>query len=576
MATTIYSFRPHESLSVIAKRYHTDIKTLTTLNSWLINPHTGKTEMFPGRIKYIYTQSSETAQTIVVEKSIKPNTIYIKAYPRADKSGRYTILRDDGKGHITVESSTTTLFNVNYTARTLDAVNLISLQSRYLALDIQYEADLAKDYLVVPLIGNGNTSIEDYWETVDKVTGISFGSLMENLAMDDKQLLDTATLYSQTDNTQLTTATLAMLNNNISDAVLNSDPSITDSAISENNYDGEILYDSKGNIITNSGNFSGLKSDNQGSTDFTTARIGGIVQTAINEGSKNMRDYFLYNIEHSNNGLYHMVPDPQSGGSTRQSYTYNKVKQVLDSATAGGYTAAIYGNHDKDLLTFHTYSNGLYGSLDNELDTNSIVSSQNGSWSREKRHLYTYKTIGTHRDNSILQAVEVTIGNTLIYMPCWPESVQDKGSAQYETPEVPGRSAPYVIYNKTDSRSISFTFKLHREMLDTSIAQLTEAIARNPDSVATRAGEIDQIVRILESAVYPNYDSTVAAVRTQVRIGNTLYISGVMTDIDTNWYGPIGSDLKYKQCDVTFTVLEVTNNPKSQSQIAKIGGWRTT
>ena len=112
-------------------------------------------------------------------------------------------------------------------------------------------------------------------------------------------------------------------------------------------------------------------------------------------------------------------------------------------------------------------------------------------------------------------------------------------------------------------------------MLDTSVAKLTEAIARNPDSVTTRAGEIDQIVRILESAVYPNYNSTVAAIRTQVRIGNTLYISGVMTEISTNWYGPIGSDLKYKQCDITFSVLEVTNMPKSQAEIAQMGGWRT-
>ena len=214
--------------------------------------------------------------------------------------------------------------------------------------------------------------------------------------------------------------------------------------------------------------------------------------------------------------------------------------------------------------------------MSTDVDANKAITAQNQRWSRDNLSLYKYDTIGIKRDNSILQAVEVIIGNTLIYMPCWPESVQDGAQAEYDQPPVLGRSSPYVIYTRTGERSIDFTFKLHREMLDSSVAVLTEDIIKNPDKVATRSNEIEQIIRLIESAVYPNYDGTVAAVRTQVKIGNTLYISGVMTSQSSNWYGPIGPDHKYNQCDISFTVLEVTDNPKSHNDIKQIGGWRTS
>lgn len=560
MATTIYRFKPHENLSVIAKRYHTDIKTLTTLNSWLVNPHTKKTEMFPAKIKYMYKQSSAAAQNIELQKPVKRGTLVIRAYETAVVGNKFSLWADDKLGHVKTTNGTgSTVYNINYDNRKLTAKDWLTLQINYKHLEIEYEADIAKDFLVVPLIGNGNTSIEDYWETVDKVTGISLNKLMTSLANDDKHLLDTSSIYSQTDTGSMTQSTLDMVGTALLDVDTNG-----------GDYSDE-LSDTNSNIALNGGNQAGMYGLTDWATDFTTARVGGIVQTAINEGSKNMRDYFLYNFDHINNGIYSGVHDPYSSDDTFG--TTGSIKQAIDGATAGGYTAALYGNKKTN---FYSYSNGLYGNLDSDLDVNKVITAQNQRWSRDKLALYKYQTIGTQRDNSILQAVEVIIGNTLIYMPCWPESVQDGASAEYDQPTVLGRSAPYVIYTRTGERSIDFTFKLHREMLDTPVAMLTEDIIKNPNSVASRANEIDTIVRLIESAVYPNYDGTVAAVRTQVKIGNTLYISGVMTSQSVNWYGPIGTDHKYKQCDINFSVLEVTDNPKSHEQIKQIGGWRTS
>lgn len=561
MATTIYRFKPHESLSLIAKRYHTDVKTLTTLNSWLINPHTKKTEMFPAKIKYVYKQTNSVTQNIALEMPAKKGSVKIYAYANTVPSGKCSIWADDKLGHIKTDNGAGNIvYNINYTNRKLTAINLLTLSINYKLLEIEYEADLAKDFLVVPLIGNGNTSIEDYWENVDKVTGISLNRLMTSLANDDKHLLDISSVYAQTDNGSITSATLEMVNNGLLDVDTNGGEYLD--STSENSNAG---------LITNAGNQAGLYENTDWVTDFTTARVGGIVQTVINEGSKNMRDYFLYNFDHSNNGPYGASSNPYTSDATFG--TTGSIKQAIDSATADGYTAALYGNKKTN---FYSYSNGLYGDLSTDVDANKAITAQNQRWSRDNLSLYKYDTIGIKRDNSILQAVEVIIGNTLIYMPCWPESVQDGAQAEYDQPPVLGRSSPYVIYTRTGERSIDFTFKLHREMLDSSVAVLTEDIIKNPDKVATRSNEIEQIIRLVESAVYPNYDGTVAAVRTQVKIGNTLYISGVMTSQSSNWYGPIGPDHKYNQCDISFTVLEVTDNPKSHNDIKQIGGWRTS
>lgn len=539
--------------------------------------------MFPAKIKYIYKQTNSVVQEILLEKPPKPGTIKIVAHQNPDGGGKSADWADDTLGAIkTLKGTGDEVYSVNYKTRKLDALNLLNFQSNWKLLDIEYEANLLKDYLVVPLIGNGNTSIEDYWENVDKVTGISLNRMMSNLAADDKQLLDIPAIYAQTDNGQITQATLDMIQANLADTRFNatldsqeiSSSSNSLTAGSDNASGGNSSIAGTSGYLSGSTMQSGVLYENNTTADFALARIGGIVQTAINEGSKNMRDYFLYDFTNMHTKPYGSLNDPYSSDTSFK--TTADVKRAVDHATAGGYTAALYGHKDKNALSFYSYSNGLYGDTGEGIDANKVISAQNARWSRDKLKLYDYQTIGTQRNNSILQSVEVIIGNTLIYMPCWPENVQDGAQAEYDTPSINGRSAPYVIYSRTGERSIDFVFKLHREMLDTPVAELTENIIKNPDSVATRAGEIDRIVRLIESAVYPNYDGSVAAVRTQVKIGKSVYISGVMTSQNTNWYGPIGSDFKYKQCDLSFTVMEVTDNPKSQANIAQMGGWRTS
>ena len=121
-----------------------------------------------------------------------------------------------------------------------------------------------------------------------------------------------------------------------------------------------------------------------------------------------------------------------------------------------------------------------------------------------------------------------------------------------------GRSEPFQVYHNSGPRSIDFSFRMHREM--------TNNIA-----------EIEEIVRYIESAVYPNYsasDNGVAAVKVSVRIGNVIYITGVMTSQSTTWDGPIGPDHKYNIVNVSFGITESTGNPKTSQTISQIGGFR--
>ena len=145
-----------------------------------------------------------------------------------------------------------------------------------------------------------------------------------------------------------------------------------------------------------------------------------------------------------------------------------------------------------------------------------------------------------------------------LYMPCYPEEVSDTTTVNYTSQNVLGRSEPYQAYNNSGPRTITFSFKMHREMTG-------------------NVAEIENIVRYVESAVYPNYNednSSVAAVNASVKIGNTIYIEGIMSNEVTNWSGPIGPDKKYNVVNISFTITEVTGNPKTSKYVSEKGGFR--
>ena len=176
---------------------------------------------------------------------------------------------------------------------------------------------------------------------------------------------------------------------------------------------------------------------------------------------------------------------------------------------------------------------------------------------------YATKTVNTVIGNPFYGKCIVKVGSTTLNMPCYPDSIEDGVNAEYSETNLLGRSEPFLIYNYTTGRKLSFTFNMHREMTESE-------------------DEIEKIVKVIESGVYPQYGSDIAPQKVDVKIGNQIYISGVMTNERTTWSGPIDKNTdkngnaydKYNLVSVNFTVVESTNNPKSASDIAKIGGYR--
>lgn len=155
----------------------------------------------------------------------------------------------------------------------------------------------------------------------------------------------------------------------------------------------------------------------------------------------------------------------------------------------------------------------------------------------------------------------ICVNGTTMMFPCYPESVSDSNSANYYAQSILGRSEPIQIYQNSGPRSVSVAFKMHNEMV------------HNDDSYIADYDYVPRLVRLIESACYPNYGSAVSAVRATLVVGKTIKISGIIQNVSTTWGGTI-IDNKYQVVDINFSVTECTGSPKSNGQIQSMGGYR--
>lgn len=186
-------------------------------------------------------------------------------------------------------------------------------------------------------------------------------------------------------------------------------------------------------------------------------------------------------------------------------------------------------------------------------NTNSVLTASKFTKNKFNSNIYG------HIGNAAYAKCIIILGKKTLYMPCFPEDFSEQLSANYNDNIPLGRSEPFLVYEYTDARSVSLTFKMHREMLGSDKASIEK---------------IENIVRVLESAVYPNYSGNVAPTPCTCTIGKSLYIHGVITQATAAWHGPIGPDDKYNCVDVTIAIKESTGNPFSRDDIAKYGSYR--
>lgn len=142
-------------------------------------------------------------------------------------------------------------------------------------------------------------------------------------------------------------------------------------------------------------------------------------------------------------------------------------------------------------------------------------------------------------------------GHGVIYFPCYPESYSDSHQASV-TPQTPlGRSEPFQIYQNSGPRSVSVNFRMDREM--------------------NHWTPIGSIVAAVQACCYPIGTTLTIIPRVTLVIGNNCSITGLITNVSTNWSDTIIED-RYMITSLDFSVTECTGNPKTFDVVASLGG----
>lgn len=152
-----------------------------------------------------------------------------------------------------------------------------------------------------------------------------------------------------------------------------------------------------------------------------------------------------------------------------------------------------------------------------------------------------------------------------MWFPCYPESVSDSNVANYSAQNILGRSEPFQYYTGSGPRTVNVSFEMHCEMCDD-------------------INYVYELVDEVQSACYPNYSSAVAATKVTFHVAHNININGIIPSVDTEFSGPILNTLidpysqtpypRYAVVKLSFSVIEVTGNAFSSSNIATFGGRR--
>lgn len=140
-------------------------------------------------------------------------------------------------------------------------------------------------------------------------------------------------------------------------------------------------------------------------------------------------------------------------------------------------------------------------------------------------------------------------------LPGYPQEVSDSAAANFEQQEVVGRSSPYHGYSSTSARTVSISLITHRDIL----AQLG----------------LQKLPAFVQSLAYPKYlAQEIKSPEVVLKLGNTLYISGVPSECNVNWAAPVTKDGHYTVCTINLTIEENVDKAYDSSYVISKGGMR--
>lgn len=159
---------------------------------------------------------------------------------------------------------------------------------------------------------------------------------------------------------------------------------------------------------------------------------------------------------------------------------------------------------------------------------------------------------------------------TLLALPTYADSITDVMSVNFVSSTPLARSSPIYSYANSGPRQLSFTFNLHRDMM--------QAINYGVSNLDTTLNDdyVDYLINSLQACAVPEYSSTDKMVdppMVAVRLGNDIFIKGVVLgNVSVTYELPILTTGKYASVKVSFVVAEV--DPYSADTLQVAGSFR--
>lgn len=184
-------------------------------------------------------------------------------------------------------------------------------------------------------------------------------------------------------------------------------------------------------------------------------------------------------------------------------------------------------------------------------------------YSNTKSSIVNSYNIGdTGVDNVMAEAFNIPWGditlyahldNTSIDFPVYPEEISDKRSATYDTmSDILYQYEPWQVYKSSGPRTNSYKFTFHRDMWTGD----------------HRDGKANELIRFCEAQCFPEFSgSNVTVPKVTLYVKGENLITGVVTDVDTHWSGPLGLDGFYLVCELEITITEVSQDALSYSAV---------
>ena len=142
-----------------------------------------------------------------------------------------------------------------------------------------------------------------------------------------------------------------------------------------------------------------------------------------------------------------------------------------------------------------------------------------------------------------------SLSDTMMDIPVYPEEMSDSYKANYtEMPELLYQYEPWQLYHSSGARANTYTFFMHRDMWQSDHTK----------------GGANELIRFCEANCYPQYDgSAVYSSTVTLYINGNPLITGVLTQVDLDWSGPLGLDGYYLAFKLTLHITEVSSKALS-------------